>query len=106
VIEEFHRIKRLPPYVFAEVNRLKAAARARGADIIDLGMGNPDLDTPKHIVDKLIETVQKPRTHRYSASKGIPGLRRAQAAYYARRFGVKLDPETQVDAALRQVFNR
>ena len=100
MIEEFHRIKRLPPYVFAEVNRLKAAARARGADIIDLGMGNPDLDTPKHIVDKLIETVQKPRTHRYSASKGIPGLRKAQAAYYARRFGVKLDPETQIVATL------
>ena len=100
VIEEFHRIKRLPPYVFAEVNRLKAAARARGADIIDLGMGNPDMDTPKHIIEKLVETVRKPRTHRYSASKGIPGLRRAQASYYARRFGVKLDPETQVVATL------
>jgi alanine-synthesizing transaminase len=100
VIEEFHRIRRLPPYVFAEVNRLKAAARAAGADIIDLGMGNPDMPTPQHIVDKLIETVAKPRTHRYSASKGIPGLRRAQAAYYARRFGVKLDPETQVVATL------
>jgi alanine-synthesizing transaminase len=98
--QEFHRIKRLPPYVFAEVNRLKADARARGADIIDLGMGNPDLPTPQHIVDKLVETVNKPRTHRYSASKGIPGLRKAQAAYYARRFGVKLDPETQVVATL------
>ncbi|CAN1722086.1 glutamate--pyruvate aminotransferase AlaC [Hyphomicrobium sp. 1Nfss2.1] len=98
--EDFHRIKRLPPYVFAEVNRLKAAARARGADIIDLGMGNPDLPTPQHIVDKLVETVSKPRTHRYSASKGIPGLRRAQAAYYERRFGVKLDPETQIVATL------
>ncbi len=100
VIEDFHRIKRLPPYVFAEVNRLKAAARARGADIIDLGMGNPDLPTPQHIVDKLVETVAKPRTHRYSASKGIPGLRRAQAAYYERRFGVKLNPETQIVATL------
>jgi len=100
VIEEFHRIKRLPPYVFAEVNRLKAAARARGADIIDLGMGNPDLPTPPHIVEKMVETIAKPRTHRYSASKGIPGLRRAQAAYYARRFGVKLNPETQVVATL------
>ncbi len=100
MIEDFHRIKRLPPYVFAEVNRLKAAARARGADIIDLGMGNPDLPTPPHIVEKLVETVAKPRTHRYSASKGIPGLRRAQAAYYERRFGVKLDPETQVVATL------
>lgn len=98
--EEFHRIKRLPPYVFAEVNRLKAAARARGADIVDLGMGNPDLPTPQHIVDKMVETIAKPRTHRYSASKGIPGLRRAQAAYYERRFGVKLDPETQVVATL------
>jgi alanine-synthesizing transaminase len=100
VIEEFHRVKRLPPYVFAEVNRLKAAARARGADIVDLGMGNPDMPTPQHIVDKLCETVAKPRTNRYSASKGIPGLRKAQAAYYGRRFGVKLDPETQVVATL------
>src|SRR5499425_3359500 len=99
-MEEFHRIKRLPPYVFAEVNRLKAAARAGGADIIDLGMGNPDMPTPQHIVDKLTETVAKPRTNRYSASKGIPGLRKAQAAYYARRFGVKLNPETQVVATL------
>jgi len=98
--QEFHRVKRLPPYVFAEVNRLKADARARGADIIDLGMGNPDMPTPQHIVDKLIETVGKPRTHRYSASKGIPGLRKAQAAYYKRRFGVKLDPETQIVATL------
>jgi len=98
--QDFHRIKRLPPYVFAEANRLKAAARARGADIIDFGMGNPDLPTPPHIVEKLVETVAKPRTHRYSASKGIPGLRRAQAAYYERRFGVKLDPETQIVATL------
>ena len=98
--EDFHRIKRLPPYVFAEVNRLKYAARARGADIIDFGMGNPDGATPQHIVDKLIETVQDPRAHRYSASKGIPGLRKAQAAYYERRFGVKLDPETEVVATL------
>ena len=100
MIEDFHRIKRLPPYVFAEVNRLKAAARANGADIIDLGMGNPDMPTPQHIIDKLVETVGKPRTNRYSASKGIPGLRRAQAAYYARRFGVKLNAETQVVATL------
>ena len=97
---EFHRIRRLPPYVFAEVNRLKARYRAEGMDIIDFGMGNPDMDTPRHIVDKLVETVQRPRTHRYSASKGIPGLRRAQAGYYARRFGVKLDPETEVIATL------
>ena len=97
---EFHRVKRLPPYVFEEVNRLKAEARAGGADIIDFGMGNPDLPTPDFVVEKLIETVRKPRTHRYSASRGIPGLRRAQAAYYGRRFGVKLDPETQVIATL------
>ena len=100
MIEDFHRIKRLPPYVFAEVNALKAKSRAGGADIIDLGMGNPDMQTPQHIVDKLVETVTKPRVHRYSASKGIPGLRRAQAAYYARRFGVKLNPETQIVATL------
>jgi alanine-synthesizing transaminase len=98
--EEFYRIKRLPPYVFAEVNRLKAEYRAGGMDIIDFGMGNPDTDTPAHIVDKLVETVRRPRTHRYSASKGIPGLRRAQAGYYARRFGVRLDPETEVIATL------
>ncbi len=100
MLKEFHRVKRLPPYVFSEVNGLKAAARARGADIIDLGMGNPDMPTPQHIVDKLVETVVKPRTNRYSASKGIPGLRKAQAAYYARRFGVKLNPETQIVATL------
>ncbi len=98
--DEFHRIKRLPPYVFAEVNRLKAEQRAQGVDIIDFGMGNPDMDTPDHIVDKLVETVKRPRTHRYSASRGIAGLRRAQAAYYARRFGVELDPETEVVATL------
>ncbi len=98
--EEFYRIKRLPPYVFAEVNRLKAAYRAEGMDIIDFGMGNPDMDTPPHIVEKLIDTVRKPRTHRYSSSKGIPGLRRAQAGYYARRFDVKLDPETEIIATL------
>src|ERR671925_993324 len=98
--DDFHRIKRLPPYVFAEVNRLKAAARARGADIIDLGMGNPDMPTPQHIVEKLVETVAKPRTHRYSASKGIPGLRKAQAAYYQRRFGVEVDPDREVIVTL------
>ncbi len=98
--EEFHRIRRLPPYVFAEVNAAKAKARASAEDIIDLGMGNPDSPTPPHIVAKLVETVQDPRSHRYSTSKGIPGLRRAQAAYYERRFGVKLDPETEVIATL------
>jgi alanine-synthesizing transaminase len=99
-MEEFHRIRRLPPYVFEQVNRVKAAARNAGADIIDLGMGNPDLPAPPHVIEKLKETVGKPRTDRYSASRGIPGLRRAQAAYYARRFGVKLNPETQVVATL------
>jgi alanine-synthesizing transaminase len=99
-MEEFHKVRRLPPYVFEQVNRLKAQARAAGADIIDLGMGNPDLPTPKSIVDKLCEVVQDPRTHRYSSSKGIPGLRKAQANYYARRFGVKLDPDSQVVATL------
>ncbi|WP_029355403.1 LL-diaminopimelate aminotransferase [Bosea sp. 117] len=97
---DFHRIRRLPPYVFEQVNRVKAAARNAGADIVDLGMGNPDLDAPAHVVEKLKETIGKPHTDRYSASKGIPGLRRAQAAYYERRFGVKLNPDTQVVATL------
>lgn len=97
---EFHRIQRLPPYVFERVNKLKAQARADGKDIIDFGMGNPDLPTPKHIVEKLVETVRNPRTHRYSASKGIAGLRKAQARYYERRFGVKLNPDTEVIATL------
>jgi alanine-synthesizing transaminase len=97
---DFHRIKRLPPYVFEEVNRLKAQARARGADIIDFGMGNPDMPTPEHITAKLIETMHKPRTNRYSTSRGIPGLRRAQATYYERRFGVRLNPDTQIVATL------
>lgn len=97
---DFHRIKRLPPYVFEQVNKIKAAERAKGVDIIDLGMGNPDLPAPKHVLDKLVETVGKPRTDRYSSSKGIAGLRRAQAHYYERRFGVKLNPDTQVVATL------
>jgi alanine-synthesizing transaminase len=97
---EFHRIRRLPPYVFAEVNSAKARARTAGEDIIDLGMGNPDSPTPRHIVEKLIETVQDPRSHRYSVSAGIPGLRRALAGYYRRRFDVELDPETEVVATL------
>lgn len=98
--QDFHRIKRLPPYVFEHINPIKAKARADGVDVIDLGMGNPDLPTPEHIVEKLKETVKDPRTHRYSASKGIKGLRKAQASYYGRRFGVKLDPDTQVVATL------
>ena len=98
--EDFHRIRRLPPYVFDHINPIKAKARANGVDIIDLGMGNPDLPTPQHIVEKLQETALDPRTHRYSTSKGIPGLRKAQASYYGRRFGVKLNPDTQVVATL------
>ena len=98
--QDFHRIRRLPPYVFAEVNKAKAGARAAGEDIIDLGMGNPDSPTPPHIVAKLVESVQDPRSHRYSVSKGIPGLRRALAGYYARRFDVALDPETEIVATL------
>jgi alanine-synthesizing transaminase len=99
-MDDFYRIKRLPPYVFETVNRAKAVARNQGADIVDLGMGNPDLQAPQHVLDKLKETLGKPRTDRYSSSKGIPGLRRAQAAYYARRFGVKLNPDTQIVTTL------
>ncbi len=98
--EEFYRIKRLPPYVFEEVNALKAKLRAEGRDVIDFGMGNPDMPTPPHIVEKLIETATKPKTNRYSASKGVPGLRRSIVRYYARRFDVRLDPDTEVVATL------
>ena len=98
--EEFYRIKRLPPYVIAEVNAMRAAARQAGEDIIDLGMGNPDLPPPQHVIDKLCEVARKPDAHGYSASKGIPGLRKAQAGYYARRFGVEVDPESEVVVTL------
>ena len=94
--DEFYRIKRLPPYVFAEVNKMKAQARADGHDIIDFGMGNPDSAPPHHVIDKMRETLKDPKVHRYSLSRGIQGLRRAQAGYYQRRFGVELDPETEV----------
>jgi len=97
---EFHRIRRLPPYVFEEVNRIKARLRGQGVDIIDFGMGNPDMPTPKHIVDKLVETARDPKAGRYSASKGIAGLRKAMAGYYGRRFGVKLDPDREVISTL------
>ena len=97
---DFHRIRRLPPYVFEEVNKLTAGLRAKGVDIIDFGMGNPDMPTPKHIVDKLCETARDPKAGRYSASKGIIGLRRAMAGYYDRRFGGKLNPDTEVIAKL------
>jgi alanine-synthesizing transaminase len=99
-MEEFYRVRRLPPYVFEVVNKAKAVARNAGADIVDLGMGNPDLPAPAHVLEKLKETIGKPRTDRYSSSRGIAGLRRAQAAYYERRFGVKLNPETQIVATL------
>lgn len=98
--DEFYRMKRLPPYVIAEVNAMRHAARQSGQDIIDLGMGNPDLPPPQHVIDKLCEVAQKPDAHGYSQSKGIPGLRRAQANYYGRRFNVDLDPETEVVVTL------
>ncbi len=98
--QDFYRVKRLPPYVFAEVNAMKARARANGEDIIDFGMGNPDQPTPQHIVDKLCEAVMDPHTHRYSNSRGIPGLRKAVAAYYNRRFNVQIDPETETIVTL------
>lgn len=92
---EFKRVKRLPPYVFAIVNQIKMEARRRGEDIIDLGMGNPDLPTPKHIIDKLIEAAQNPKNHRYSASRGITHLRMAICEWYKRRFDVDLDPDKE-----------
>jgi alanine-synthesizing transaminase len=98
--QNFYRIQRLPPYVFAEVNEMKARARAAGEDVIDFGMGNPDQATPQHVVDKLVEAVQNPRSHGYSVSRGIPGLRRANAAYYARRFGVEVDPDSETIVTL------
>ena len=97
---DFYRINRLPTYVFESVNKLKAEARARGEDIIDFGMGNPDMPTPDHIVEKLVEVARDPRSNRYSASRGIKGLRRAMAGYYQRRFGVTLDPDREVIATL------
>ena len=97
----FQRIERLPPYVFNIIGELKSAARARGEDIIDFGMGNPDQATPQHIVDKLIETVQRGDTHRYSQSKGIPRLRRAICNWYKDRFDVDLDPESDLWLVVR-----
>ena len=99
-MDEFYRIKRLPPYVFAIVNDLKTKARARGEDIIDLGMGNPDLGTPKHIVAKLIEAAQNPKNHRYSASRGITRLRIAITKWYRDRYRVELDPESEAIATI------
>jgi alanine-synthesizing transaminase len=99
-MSEFQRIGRLPPYVFAEVNNMKAAARGRGEDIIDLGMGNPDMPPAAHIIEKMRETALDPDAHGYSASRGIPGLRRAQAAYYQRRFGVELNPDKEITVTI------
>ncbi|MET0547310.1 MAG: LL-diaminopimelate aminotransferase [Caulobacterales bacterium] len=98
--EEFYKIRRLPPYMFEQVNKLKARLRADGVDIIDLGMGNPDLPPPDHVIEKLIETARRPDVHGYSSSRGIPGLRKAFAAYYDRRFDVKLNPDTQIISTL------
>lgn len=98
--EEFHRIRRLPPYVFAEVNAAKKAARTRGEDIIDLGMGNPDSRPPEHVVQKLVEATSSSRVHGYSVSRGIPGLRKALVNYYQRRFNVSLNPETEAIVTL------
>ena len=97
---QFHKIRRLPPYVFAEVNAMKASARAAGEDIIDFGMGNPDQPPAPHIIEKLREITLDPKVHRYSNSRGIPGLRKAQSLYYARRFGVDVDPETETIVTL------
>ena len=98
--QDFNRIDRLPPYIFGEINKLKAKLRKNGKDIIDFGMGNPDMPTPKHIRDKLKEVTDKPGTGRYSMSKGVPGLRKAQAKYYQKRFGVKLNPDSEVIVTL------
>jgi len=99
-MEEFARIQRLPPYVFAVVVDLKSKLRHAGEDIIDLGMGNPDLPTPKHIVDKLVEAARNPRNHRYSLSRGIPKLRLAICNWYKRKYNVDLDPETEAIATI------
>src|SRR3546814_6558265 len=101
--DEFYRIKRLPPYVIAEVNAMRAAARAAGEDIIDLGMGNPDLPPPAHVIEKLCEVAMKPDAHGYSQSKGIPGLRRAQANYYGRRFNVRSEENTSEIQSLMRI---
>ncbi len=98
--QQFHKIRRLPPYIFAEVNEMKARARAAGEDIIDFGMGNPDQPPAPHIIEKLRETILNPKVHRYSNSRGIPGLRKALSAYYARRFNVEVDPESETIVTL------
>ncbi len=100
VRHDFHKLNRLPPYVFAEVNELKHEARRRGEDVIDLGMGNPDLPTPSHVVEKICEAAHNPRNHRYSSSRGVPNLRAAMSEWYARRHGVELDPESEIIAVI------
>ena len=97
---DFYRIKRLPPYIFEEVNRLKAQSRAKGEDIIDFGMGNPDMPTPAHVVEKICEAAQDPRNHRYSVSRGVPNLRAAIAEWYRRRHQVELDPDSECIAVM------
>ena len=104
-MDDFYRIKRLPPYVFAIVNDLKSKARARGEDVIDLGMGNPDMPTPKHIVAKLVEAAQNPKNHRYSASKGITRLRKAMATWYRERYKVELDPVSYTHLTLPTIYS-
>ena len=99
-MKEFHKIRRLPPYVFEQVNRKAASLRAEGADVVNLSMGNPDIPTPPHIVDKLIETARKPNVHGYSSSRGIPGLRRAVRDYYERRWDVGLDMDREIIVTL------
>jgi alanine-synthesizing transaminase len=99
-MDEFYRIKRLPPYVFNIVNERKYEARVRGEDIVDFGMGNPDMPTPKHIVDKLVSAVKEPKNHRYSVSRGVTKLRSAMADWYKRKYDVDLDPETEVVATI------
>lgn len=99
-IQDFYTINKLPPYVFSEVNRLKAQAKEQGRDIIDFSMGNPDAPTPNHIIEKLIESVHNPKNHGYSVSNGIASLRKAQSNYYTRRFGVDLDPDSEIVATL------
>ena len=97
---KFERVSLLPPYVFSEINNLKAKERLKGRDIIDLGMGNPDQPTPKHVVNKLVSTIKNPKTHRYSMSRGIEGLRKAQREYYKRRFNVNLDKDKEIVVTL------
>jgi len=97
---DFHKLNRLPPYVFAQVNDLKAAARHAGEDIVDLGMGNPDLPTPEHVVEKICESARNPRNHRYSMSRGVPNLRAAICEWYARKFDLEFDPETEAVATI------